>query len=216
MAEDRIAQWVAEKLKENHDLTTAGLSDGGLLIVNRSDQKPFIVAALSEQEMVTEQHVVPFFQKSEKPDFVVNVPSKAIWSGPAIDLVHNVPAAFGGMGDLGRAARLDDVSSYRFRNYEFVETGIRQHSAVSQVERLFDRKFLAHRWDGPDFTIALVDTYMMSAEDIRHVRDRYGTFDVALKMTSYGGITSAAHDAAASMGAEACMWGDLMRRLARN
>ena len=160
--------------------------------------------------------VVPFFQKSEKPDFVVNVPSKAIWSGPAIDLVHNLPAAFGGMGDLGRAARLDDVSSYRFRNYEFVETGIRQHSAVSQVERLFDRKFLAHRWDGPDFTIALVDTYMMSAEDIRHVRDRYGTFDVALKMTSYGGITSAAHDAAASMGAEACMWGDLMRRLARN
>lgn len=216
MADEQVARWVAKKLEENNDLKTVGLSDVGLLIVNRSDKKPFIVAALSEQELVTVQHVAPLFQNSETPDFVVNVPSKAIWSGPAIDVVHRGPAAFGGIGDLGRAARLDEVSSYRFRNCEFVETGIRQHSAVSQVERLFDRKFVARRWERPDLTITLVDAYMMSAEDIRHVRDRYGTFDVALKMTSYGGITSAAHDAAASMGAEACMWGDLMRRLARN
>src|SRR5580698_9725381 len=179
MAENWAVQWVVERLEEGHDLKTAGLSDG-LLIVNRPDKKPFMVAALGEQELVTMQHVSPLFQKSETPDFVVNVPSKAIWSGPAIDLVHKGSAAFGGMGDLGRAAHLDDVSSYRFRNYDFVETGIRQHSAVRQVERLFDRKFVAHRWDAPDLAITLVDAYMMSAEDIRHVRDRYGTFDVAL------------------------------------
>jgi hypothetical protein len=61
--------------------------------------------------------------------------------------------------------------------------------------------------------VALVDAYDMSAEDIRSTRDLYGRFDAAVKISSYGSITTAAQEAAASMGAEAFKFGELMRRL---
>jgi hypothetical protein len=157
--------------------------------------------------------VAPFFAVADRPQFVINVPSKAIWTGPAIELVHSGPAAFGGLGNLIRASRHGKVSSHRFRNYQFVEDGLRQHSAVCQVRRLYDRLFMVSRKGLPDLTIVLVDAYEMSAEDVRSARNLYGRFDAALKMTSYGKVTTAANEAAASMGAGAFVWGDLMRRL---
>jgi len=61
--------------------------------------------------------------------------------------------------------------------------------------------------------VALVDAYDMSAEDVRNTRDLYGKFDAAVKISSYGSITSAASDAAKMMGAETFTFGDLMGRL---
>jgi hypothetical protein len=61
--------------------------------------------------------------------------------------------------------------------------------------------------------IVLVDAYDMSAEDVRNARDLYGTFDAALKMSSYGSITTAAAQAAESMGAEAFKFGEFLGRL---
>jgi hypothetical protein len=61
--------------------------------------------------------------------------------------------------------------------------------------------------------VVLVDAYDMSAEDIRNARDIYGRFDAAVKMSSYGSVTTAAAEAAESMGAEAFKLGELMGRL---
>ncbi|MGY4412942.1 hypothetical protein ACVWW4_004678 [Bradyrhizobium sp. LB7.1] len=55
--------------------------------------------------------------------------------------------------------------------------------------------------------------YDMSAEDVRNARDLYGHFDAALKMSSYGAVTSAAVQAAEAMGAEAFKFGEFLGRL---
>jgi hypothetical protein len=55
----------------------------------------------------------------------------------------------------------------------------------------------------------------MSAEDVRSARKLYGRFDAALKMTFYGKEATGAKEAAASMGAGAFLWGDLMGWLNR-
>jgi hypothetical protein len=213
MEENWATLWVADKLRANPDITAIDLTSSGLLQISRKDHPSFKAAALGVEDMVMEAHVVPFFVGAERPQFVINVPSKAIWTGPAIELVHSGPAAFGGMGDLSRASSQERVSSYRFRNYQFVEEGLRQHSAVRQVTRLYDRMFMVARYGLPDLTIVLVDAYEMSAENVRSARKRYDRFDVALKTTSYGGVTTAAKEAAASMGAVALLWRDLMGRL---
>ena len=213
MTENWAAGWVAEKLKTNPNITAVDVAPNGLLLVSRKKHLSFKAAAIGVEDLVTDVHVAPFFAAADRPQFVVNVPSKAIWTGPAINLVHSGPAAFGGLGDLNRASRQDRVSSYRFSQYQFVEDGLRQHSAVREVTRLFDRKFLVVRNRLPDITVVLVDAYEMSAEDVRAARQQYGRFDAALKMTSYGGVTTAAKEAAATMGGGAFLWRDLMGRL---
>lgn len=213
MADNWAPGWVADKMRIDAGIIDVTQIADGLLYVTRSEYKPFNVAAISIEGKISKKHITGLFLPKGSPDFVVNVPTEAIWTGEAIKLIHKRSAAFGGMGDLSRASRLEEVSSYRFKQYQFVETGIRQHSHVSHIDRIYDRKFLVHRHDLPDLMVVLVDAYQMSAEDVRSARDRYGRFDVALKMTSYGKVTTAARDAADSMGAQAFLWGDLMKRL---
>ena len=106
------------------------------------------------------------------------------------------------MGDLIRASRVVPVSGYRNKQFNFFEQAFRQHSAVEDVTRVYDRLYRVHRRRGlADLTGALVAAYDMSAEDVRHACDLYGAFDVAVKMNSHGSVTGAAEMAAASMGA---------------
>jgi hypothetical protein len=109
---------------------------------------------------------------------------------------------------------VEPVSSYRHKEYGFFERAFRQHSAVEGVTRVYDKVFQLHRRRQlADITVVLIDAYDMSAEDVRRARELYGRFDAAVKISSYGSVTTAAHTAAASMGAEAFKFGELMGRL---
>lgn len=212
---ERVARWIAEKLKEEGDFAKIEPLGSGFLTITRKGQPSFTAAAIGVDDVVTSAHVTPVFGVDGiEPEFVVNVPSKAIWEGEAIDFIHDQPAAWGNLGDLIRASRDAPVSSYRNKQYRFFEQAFRQHDAVENVARLYDRVYRLHRSRSrADLTIVLVDAYDMSAEDVRHARDLYGAFDVAVKMTSYGSVTSAATATAASMGAQALKFGELMGRL---
>jgi hypothetical protein len=213
--DEGAARWIAEKLKDDGQFRSVNLIGSGFLEIVRTGRTPFVAAAIGVRDVVRGDHVTPLLEVSgRRPEFVVNVPSKTIWSGPAIGLIHDVPAAFGTFGELVRASREDRVCTYRNKEYGFFERAFRQHSAVREITRLYDRVFQLHRDRGlPDVTVVLVDAYDMSAEDIRNARDIYGRFDAAVKMSSYGSVTTAAAEAAESMGAEAFKLGELMGRL---
>jgi hypothetical protein len=212
-----VAQWIAGKLDTNEQITAVEPIGSGFLRISRKQFAPFVAAAIGVKEVVELNNVSPLFGVSGvRPVFVVNVPSKAIWSGDAIEFIHDAPAAFGTFGELQSASREECVSDYRNKNYGFFERVFRQHGAVSGVTRLSDRVYQLHRHSGmPDVTVVLVDSYDMSAEDVRNVRDLYGRFDAAVKMTSYGSVTTAAKEAADSMGANAFKLRELMGRLNR-
>jgi hypothetical protein len=212
---DNVTEWVASRLDARSGIELADRSPEGFLIVKARDGNSFPVAVVSAPDIVMPDHVRPVLSCATKPEFVVNVPSKAIWSGPAIDMVHATPAAFGTLGEIQKAACTGFVPGYRNKGIDFFERAIRDHSAVRSVTRLYDLVFLVHRFRGNDITIALVDAYNMSAEDLRNARQRYGRFDLAVKMTSYGAISPAAKTAGDSMGIEPLMYGDMLRRLAR-
>jgi hypothetical protein len=212
--DEGIAKWIAEKLQGDSRFASVNAVGAGYLDIVRKDHPPFTAAAIGIRDVVLLAHVAPLFDGERSPEFVVNVPSKAIWSGSAIDVIHGAPAAFGTFGELSRAARNEDVGSYRHREYQFFEQAFRQHGVVSNVTRVYDKVFRLQRLRGlGDVTVALVDAYDMSAEDVRNTRDLYGKFDAAVKISSYGSITSAASDAAKMMGAETFTFGDLMGRL---
>jgi hypothetical protein len=210
-----VTDWVENHIDPSAGFKLLGRTAEDFLLIEHRQGQSCPVAVIGANPVVMPADVAPVLAYATKPEFVVSIPSSASWSGPAISMVHAVPAGFGSLGDLGRAARDGDLSGYRNKGFGFFERAISQHPNVRQLTRLYDAVFVADRYSGRALTIALVDAYNMSAEDVRTTRAKFGTFDIALKMSSYGGVTSAAAQAAGSIGAEAMMFRDLMRRLSQ-
>ncbi|MDZ4138529.1 MAG: hypothetical protein U1D66_06580, partial [Erythrobacter sp.] len=213
---DWAASWAADKLQSDSDVTAAEIVSAGVLRIDRKEYGPFIAAILGEKQSVSNVDIESFAGSEVKINFFANITRDAIWTGGAINAARAWPAGHGGFADLGRAIRNEpDVTRYRNKELAFFEDGFVQHTAVRSVERVYDRKFRLERFGKPDFVVVLIDAYDMSAEDIRSAYSRYGHFDGALKMSSYGSVTSQAKDAAALFGAGAYKWGELLGRLNR-
>ncbi|WP_417612102.1 hypothetical protein [Parasphingorhabdus sp.] len=210
-----IVDWVASKIDPKEGLSVIGRTPEDFLMMEYRGGLHFPVAVIGVRDVILVHHVQPLFSYVTKPQIVVNVPSKTLWSGEVISLIHAAPAAFGTLGDVRRAASTGDVPSFRNKNWDFFERGIRQHSKVREVSRIFDEVFDAKLKNGTTRRIALVEGYHVSAEDIRNARDRFGKFEIAVKKTSYGSITDAADIAAESMGAIVVTFKGLLQSLAR-
>ena len=210
-----VTNWVAGKLVTNLGLAVVGRTPEDFLIVKAKNDSTFLVAVLGVKGVIDAADVEPLFAGVNKPDFVVNIPSDTLWSGVAIDRIHAASAAFGTLGDVSRAANAEDASTFRDKNLGFFINAMKQHSNVSRVSYVFDAVFRADRKTGKPLTIAVIDAYNMSAEDVRNARTRFGHFDVIVKSSSHGSITNQANAAAMTMGAEALTFGGLMGRLAK-
>jgi len=213
---DNVTTWVAEKLAKNEQrLKVVDRTPEDFLVIRTKDDYTFLVAVMSVQEVVQVPHVQPLFAGANEPQLVVNVPSKTLWSGAAIEFVHSVPAAFGTMGDIARAARTKAAEYFRDKNMGFFIKAMEQHENVSTVSYVYDSVFRVDRRSGSSVIVAVIDAYNMSAEDIRNARTRVGHFDVVVKASSYGSITEQAESVAESMAAQALTFRGLMKRLAR-
>lgn len=210
-----ITDWVAERIDSNHGVSVVERTAEDFLILKADGRPPFPAAVIGVKDVIRREDVAPVLSLETKPQFVVNVPSRTLWSGAAIRMIHATPAAFGTLGELLKAANAGNVPQYRNKTWDFFERAIRQHSRVCDVSRVYGEVFEAQRLTGGSVTIALVDAYHMSAEDVRNARDRFGEFDVAVKISSYGSITDEAEEAARSIGAEAVTLKGLMRKLAQ-
>lgn len=210
-----VCDWVESKIDPKDGLTVTGRTPEDFLVISGGNVPPFCVGVIGVKDVILREHVEPLFAGPTKPQLVVNVPSKTLWSGEAITLIHAAPAAFGTLGDIRKAAHSGNVSGYRNKNWDFFEQAIRQHSNVTSVTRIYDEVFDAHRQKGQTLRIALIDGYHVSAENVRNARDRFGQFDIAVKKNGYGSVTDAAEQAAASMGAQAVTFKGLMQSLAR-
>lgn len=210
-----VTDWVVGKLSEDKNFRAITRTAGNLLVVEAKDGYSFNVGVLGVQSVIEISDVQPLFGGATNPHLVINVPSKTLWRGSAIDFVHAIPAAFGTFGDISRAAQTKAAGFYRDKNMGFFIDAMIQHKNVSSVSYVYDRVFRANRRDGTSIVVAVIDAYNMSAEDVRNARAQLGDFDVVVKSSSYGSITQQAEAAAQSMGALALKFGQLMQRLAR-
>ena len=212
---NNVTDWVADKLVSKEGLEIVERTSEDFLAVRLKDGDTFLVAVLGVKNVVELSDVEPLFSGANKPQFVVNIPSKTMWSGAAINYVHAASAAFGTLGDVSRAAYIDEPGSYREKNMSFYINALEQHSHVSSVSYVYETVLKVDRKSGQSLIVAIIDAYNMSAEDIRNARANFGHFDIGLKSTSYGSISSLATEAAKTIGAEALMFGELMARRAK-
>ncbi len=209
-----VIDWVIKRIEESHEIEIDGRTAEDFLSVRRTkDDYTFLVAVLGLKSVITRLDVEALFTGVNKPQLIINVPSNTLWSGNAIRHIHDSSAAFGRLGDVYRAASTADAGSFRDKNMSFFINAMGQHSNVSGVSYVYDNVFKVDRKIGASLTVAVIEAYNMSAEDVRNAKATFGQFDVVVKSTSYGSVTNPAKEAAKSIGAEALEFGNLMGRL---
>lgn len=210
-----VSDWVVNKLATEERVKVLDRTPEDFLVVRAKDEYTFLVAVLGIKNVIQLSDVQALFLGPTKPDMVVNVPSTTLWSGEAIEFIHNVPAAFGRLGDIARAADTKAANLFRDKNMGFFINAMEQHKNVASVSYVYDCVFAVRSKNGTSVTVAVIDTYNMSAEDVRNARTRIGYFDVVVKSSSYGSITDQAKTAAESIDAQALTFGVLMQHLAK-
>ncbi|NNB96259.1 hypothetical protein HI113_20415 [Corallococcus exiguus] len=210
-----VTDWAADKLTTKENIKSVNRTPENFLVVRSKDGYTFLVAVLGVQNVIELPDMEPLFAGATKPQFVMNVPSKTLWSGAAIRFIHAASAAFGTLGDISRAAATKDAGSYRDKNMGFFINAMKQHSNVSRVSYVYETAFNIDRKFGKSLIVAVINAYNMGAEDVRNAKDRFGHFDVVVKSSNYGSITPQAEAAANSMGAQALTFSELMGRLAK-
>ncbi|MCG7637726.1 MULTISPECIES: hypothetical protein [unclassified Alteromonas] len=211
----KVIDWVESKFADDDNLKVVGRTAENFLVIEDEHGYTFNVAVIGVKGVIKDTDVLPLFEADDSPQLVVNIPSRVLWDGMAIDAIHAQSAAFGTFGDIDRAARTSDAGSFRDKNMVFFINAMQQHSNVMSISYVYDSVFRVDRVSGTSLTIAVIDAYNMSAEDVRNSRTRIGDFDIVVKSTSYGSITPQAEAAAESLGAEALTFKELMQRLAR-
>lgn len=209
-----VTDWAIGKLIEQR-FEIIDRTPEGFLVVRSESGYTFNVSVLGVKDFVRLADVEPLFFGAITPQLVVNIPSKALWSGSAIDRIHTASAAFGTLGDVSRAASTKDAGTYRDKSMGFFINAMKQHTNVAGVSYVYDRVFKVDQRSGAGLIVAVIDTYNMSAEDVRNARDQFGHFDVVVKSSSYGSITDQAEAAAKSIGAQALTFRQLMGRLSK-
>ncbi len=208
------AKWVAQKLRSRPGVTGVDIAEPQILLVHRSGHPPFYLGIVATA-CVEKSTLEPILDSKLDAELIINVPKEAIWTGEAIKAAKNANAAFGGMKELHSAMWDESPRLFVDKEIAFVERALSQHSLVTGIERVHDRKYRIQRKRGGDFTVVLINEYEVTADHVRTAQSRYGDFDAVLITNGYGTATTNAKNAAASMGAEVFKIGELFSRLHR-
>jgi hypothetical protein len=197
--------WVADNLKIASGVSKVVVLSDQVLRVSRREYDPFVAGIVSAK--CVEADTIGTLVKSRfDVEIIANVPKESYWTGGALRLAHATNVATGAYGDLLRVIDLRDVRTFRPKEIEFVERGLRQHDRISSFERVHDRLYRISRHGMPGLTVAILSEYELTADHLRTARDRYGPFSVAVITNPNGGATSSAEEAARNMGVEILAW----------
>ncbi|MCA1908291.1 MAG: hypothetical protein LDL39_08020 [Magnetospirillum sp.] len=207
-----VRDWALGKLREADAVVAADPVGDDFIHIERKKYRPFTTAAISCNHVATSS-VDDLLDSGVQFEFIANIPRQAIWSGDAINQAVRHGLGWGGFGDLLRVIGKEVVAGYQNPEYSFVERGLRQHTRVSGLNRIFDRVFEIERRGLDNVTVVLLNEYEVVAEHIREIRDVYQEFDFVLKTNPNGRITSAAYEVARNIGVEIHAWGELLGRI---
>jgi hypothetical protein len=195
-----LSNWLVGVLPQHNEVTNAERISRGLVRIERKEMPPVIVGIPSANP-VSSADLQSLLTKQPRPDFILNIPSNAAWTGEAINELRDEGIAFGKMYDPYRGLNTEtDLSTYRNPEFEFVERLLEQHHNVTFLTRISDRVYRVHRVCGDDVIIALSQDYEMTADAVRTAFEQYEPFDVLFKTNPYGRISNQGRAVAKSLG----------------
>src|SRR5688572_22775620 len=136
--------WAAERLLKHHEVKSVEVLSPQTLRITRVRARPFVAGTLGSSR-VEAREVEELLSESHDIEFVANIPSESFWTGDAISLARQRGVGWGALRDLLSAVSDEDPRLHVNRDMEFLENGLDQHTGVTKVERVHDRKFVISR-----------------------------------------------------------------------
>lgn len=206
-------RWCIDKLQEVDKINQIDLVSSNFLTVIHQDVGNINLATMSVSRI--DENELNGLLNGSDVDFVLNVSREPYITQGALQLAEQGRFSIGGLGDAMRALRDGDTATYLNPEISFILQGLRQHSRVSSVVRLDNRRFETERHGLDSVKIIALDEYELTAEAVRNAIDSFPEFDAILKSNPNGGIADNSFSVASSAGIEIFRWGELLGALNR-
>ncbi|GJL97962.1 MAG: hypothetical protein DHS20C06_17790 [Hyphobacterium sp.] len=204
MAKDP-SRWLVGVLPQHREVTNVNQIGKGVVVVDRKDAPEALVGIIANDSIWELDCEALASSSKPQPDFIVSMKNTARWQGEAIDYLESKQIAWGKMYDLYRGLNYEkDLSAYRNPSLCFARRLLEQHQNVCAVEWVSDLAFRLLRLRGDAIIVALSDAYELTADAVRVAYHDLAPFDVLMKNTPYGSISSKGAAAAKELGVEIC------------
>jgi hypothetical protein len=211
MAYTSSYNWIIERLQENDKIKSTNIDSDNVLHIIRVDGPPLRLVN-SSLEIFTYKDVKPLADQ-ENVDFILHTFKEPYVSGDVFEYLDVKRKVLGGYGDLFRVLNQDFNYPYLPPEVKFIKRGLEQHTKVSNVRRLDDRRYEISRHGLETVIIVALNDYDLGTESIRSAVDKYRTFDAVLKSNPNGRITTSALELSDSREIKVFIWGELLGKL---
>lgn len=200
--------WILEKLKDNDDISSTEIVSDSLLRINRKEGDSITITktTLSKINLTDVKSILV----NQDADFILHTVKEPWIFGGVFDLLDSKRKVIGGFGDLFRVLRQDDNYPYLPPQVHFIIRGLEQHTKVSNVRRLDNKRYEIERYGLETVIIIALDDYDIGIESVRSAVNDFDKFDAVLKANPNGSITSSAVTLADSRELKVYKWGQLL------
>lgn len=214
-SDDWTGGWARKKLLEDPGISAVELMSSSVLRISRRGLPDAVVATMSAVT-VTAAHVRAALGERDDVVFIANIKSGAHVAPDALQLARRSGAALGGFGDLMSAMSLPNPGDYVSKEMTFVMNSLRQHTKITNIVRLDDRRLELTRSGLPTVIVLVLNDYEFTVERVRSVRSQYGRFDAIVASNPNCRPSTAAVAAAEAAGIQFFIkWGSFLGALNR-
>jgi hypothetical protein len=208
---NNVPNWLIESIQKHDQVLSVNVETDNVINIQRKKGIPLKVAAISEK--VTTSTTVIDVVKLHTFEFLLNIPKDAYTVGTIFEYLDSKQISYGGLADLYRVLSENENWPYQQSEVSFIMRGLEQHSKVSSVKRLDDRRYSINRRNLPSVIVVALNDYDFNTESVRNAKQVYKTFDGILASNPNARITGGAESVAESLGVKIHTWRQLLGAL---
>jgi hypothetical protein len=206
-------EWILEKLEDNDDISSTEIVSDSLLRINRKEGESITITKTTLSKISLSD--VKSILVNQDADFILHTAKEPWIFGGVFEFLYRKRKVIGGFGDLFRVLRQDNNYPYLPSQVHFIIRGLEQHTKVSNVRRLDNKRYEIERYGLETVIIIALDDYDIGIESVRSAVNDFDKFDAVLKSNPNGSITSSAVTLADSRELKVFKWGQLLGILNR-
>ena len=203
--------WIIQQVKNNDKIESTMVDIGNILHVIRVEG-PSLRLIKSSLEIFSYKDI-KVLADQENIDFILHTCKEPYVSGDVFDYLDTRQKVLGGYADLFRILNQSSNYPYLPPEVKFIKRGLEQHTKVSKVRRLDNRRYEISRHGLDTVIVVALNDYDLGIESIRNAFDKYRTFDAVLKSNPNGRVTNSALELSDSIEVKIFKWGELLGKL---
>ncbi|MEE4247114.1 MAG: hypothetical protein V2I33_17005 [Kangiellaceae bacterium] len=213
MARKTTFEWILEKLEDDDSILSTEIVSDLLLRINRKEGESISItkSTLSNINL----NAIKAILTNQDADFILHTIREPFINGSVFEYLNRKQKIIGGFGDLFRVLRQNKNYPYLPPQVGFIMRGLEQHTKVSNVRRLDNKRYEIERYGLETVIIIALDDYDIGIESVRSAVNDFDKFDAVLKSNPNGSITSSAVTLADSRELKVFKWGQLLGILNR-